>query len=416
MKKILFLVLIPFLLYAKINNNENYYYENINNEDYNIYEKSIINNYESNILYNLNKKDINNTITIYQNNRAYVQNDVILNNIINNNNKIIKTVMIKPKNYIKDSIEYSFDNIKYIKDYSTYLLFYNTNINKNIINGNISYLVSNINWYMFYKLDILNNNEFELISKINISNDSGNTFKNIKINLISGNISEIKNYKSNNLLLEKSLIKQKNINLKNILSYTKYSLPYKITLDDSSNFQTILFKEKFNYKKINKFNMYLFSEYKNKNPIQFLNFNNNNNNLSSGNISIYKNNDYINDTNIDYISKNINADIKIGENKDLYINTTNTMLEKKVLKDLCNKYFTNNEIKINLVNNSLEKQNFEFLFDKNNYLNINTKVDINIKDKEINKRIENNKIIFYGSIEKESKKEIIINYQMCKNN
>lgn len=214
---------------------------------------------------------------------------------------------------------------------------------------------------------------------ITIDNQSSYLFKDINLELLSGNIYQANNYNRDN-------VQQKNYAMAEVMSasptqefdnfsgYQRLVFDNKITLEPfSSNTYPYLDNKELSYEKIYTFNDYAGSQFENKNPEIEIEIKRDKKEdyfpLMSGNISVFNGEElydstFIGSSNIGTKSKSENIKFSIGKSQNIYISKSIYTDKKTYYPNNKKSYINIHKVSLSITND--EKSDIELIYKINN--------------------------------------------------
>lgn len=338
----------------------------------------------------LNKTIQNNSInTLYYQNIGknisfYINNKNIKGQLHSISNNFIK---IEVKNEIFSEFRYyninEIEGVSFEKDFNFANKVFDIDLqNDKEKTVEISYSArfNQIDWkphYRFLINDKTNTGYFDY--DITIDNRSSYLFKDINLELLSGNIYQTNNYNRDN-------VQQKNYAMAEMMAaspaqefdnfsgYQRLVFDNKITLEPfSSNTYPYLDDKELSYEKIYTFTDYAGSQFENRNPEIEINIERDKQEdhfpLMSGNISVFNGDElydstFIGASNIGTKSKSENIKFSIGQSQNIYISKSVHTDRRKYYPNNKQSYMNIHKVSLSITND--EKHDIELIYKLNN--------------------------------------------------
>lgn len=338
----------------------------------------------------LNKTIQNNSInTLYYQNIGknisfYMNNKNIKGELHSISNNFIK---IEVKNEIFSEFRYyninQIEGVSFEKDFNFANKVFDIDLQNDkekTVELSYSARFNQIDWkphYRFLINDKTNTGYFDY--DITIDNRSSYLFKDINLELLSGNIYQTNNYSRDN-------VQQKNYAMAEMMAaspaqefdnfsgYQRLVFDNKITLEPfSSNTYPYLDDKELSYEKIYTFNDYAGSQFENRNPEIEINIERDKQKdhfpLMSGNISVFNGDELYNSTfigasNIGTKSKSENIKFSIGQSQNIYISKSVHTDRRKYYPNNKQSYMNIHKVSLSITND--EKHDIELIYKLNN--------------------------------------------------
>ena len=338
----------------------------------------------------LNKTIQNNSInTLYYQNIGknisfYMNNKNIKGELHSISNNFIK---IEVKNEIFSEFRYydinQIEGVSFEKDFNFANKVFDIDLKNDkekTVELSYSARFNQIDWkphYRFLINDKTNTGYFDY--DITIDNRSSYLFKDINLELLSGNIYQTNNYNRDN-------VQQKNYAMAEMMAaspaqefdnfsgYQRLVFDNKITLEPfSSNTYPYLDDKELSYEKIYTFNDYAGSQFENRNPEIEINIERDKQEdhfpLMSGNISVFNGDElydstFIGASNIGTKSKSENIKFSIGQSQNIYISKSVHTDRRKYYPNNKQSYMNIHKVSLSITND--EKHDIELIYKLNN--------------------------------------------------
>tara|TARA_Y100000034_G_scaffold66244_1_gene79985 strand:+ start:12279 stop:13670 length:1392 start_codon:yes stop_codon:yes gene_type:complete len=337
----------------------------------------------------LNKTIQNNSInTLYYQNigkniNFYINNQKIEGKLLSISNNFIK---IKVKNEIFTEFRYyninSLYGVSFEKDFNFSNKVFDIDLQNDkekTVELSYSARFNQIDWkphYRFLINDKTNIGYFDY--DITIDNRSSYLFKDINLELLSGNIYQTNNYNKGNIqhksyTMNEMMDTSPAQDFDNFSGYQRLIFDNKITLEPfSSNTYPYLDDKKLSYEKIYTYKDYAGSHFENKNPKIEINIERDKQEeqfpLMSGNISVFNgeelyNSTFIGASNIGTKSKSENIRFSIGQSQNIYISKSINTDKRKYYINNKQSYMNIHKVSLSITND--EKNDIELIYKLN---------------------------------------------------
>lgn len=274
-------------------------------------------------------------------------------------------------------------------------------------NIDITYLAKNISFSNDYILNI-DKNKADLQAWVDITNNSGKDFNNVKVNLLAGDINRAHNYRDPIMLRSSAPVAmdKNNISHKSIAGYHKYTLPTKVNLKSFEKSRIKLFDYKdiaiTNHYKAHMSNpLYLMGE-RSSNVERSLSLKGIKQVMPSGIVRIYTKDDdglmLLGEESIKNIPKNTPTTLRVGKDFD-------TKVTQKVLSRKDTKKLFDVNIEYSVINHSDEEKTVtvEIPFTKKEGAEIRSHQKYNF--------VQNNLVTFKVTLKANSKHIFAVNFK-----
>lgn len=338
----------------------------------------------------LNKTIQNNSInTLYYQNIGknisfYINNKNIKGKLHSISNNFIK---IEVKNEIFSEFRYyninQIEGVSFEKDFNFANKVFDIDLQNDkekTVELSYSARFNQIDWkphYRFLINDKTNTGYFDY--DITIDNRSSYLFKDINLELLSGNIYQTNNYNRDNVqqknyAMAEMMVASPAQEFDNFSGYQRLVFDNKITLEPfSSNTYPYLDDKELSYEKIYTFNDYAGSQFENRNPEIEINIERDKQEdhfpLMSGNISVFNGNElydstFIGASNIGTKSKSENIKFSIGQSQNIYISKSVHTDRRKYYPNNKQSYMNIYKVSLSITND--EKHDIELIYKLNN--------------------------------------------------